>query len=127
MSQARERGSHEAMSRPKGGCNKGWTGLAGWPEGKGGVGGDVNTNLKIFSGVSLACKRHPPFISAPCRPKPNLQLIHTRAYDTRRKSRRTGYDDKRDRERERRSFSIYPINSNNSHKFGRSVFGSLLG
>jgi hypothetical protein len=39
----------------------------------------VNTNLKIFSGLPLACKRHPPFISAPCRPKPNLHiLIHTR-------------------------------------------------
>lgn len=84
--------------------------------------GGVNTNLKIFSGVPLACKRHPPFISAPCRLKPNLHTLvhaHTCVRHTCRIDilRRTGYAVAR-----RRVLVIYSVNSNKSHKFVRSVF-----
>lgn len=109
MSQVHGRGSHEAKSSGATGVG---TGLAG----------DVNTNLKIFFGVPLACKRHPPFISAPCRPKPNLHtLVHAHTYvrhacriDI---SRRTKYAVAR-----RRTLVIYSVNSNKSHKFVRSIF-----
>lgn len=56
-----------------------------------GLTGGVNTNLKIFSGVPLECKRHPPFISAPCRPKPNLHIpIYAHVRGTRLQNRYIG-------------------------------------
>lgn len=52
-------------------CNKGWLGRGGKHEFE-----------NFLWGPLASCKRHPPFISAPCRPKPNLHscTLAQRAY-----------------------------------------------